>query len=288
MSKTTKTNTSDAVDQAPVAPPGAMVKAENTTALSRNDFSQLGETAIGADDIQMPRLKLLQGLSKAVVDQEAAPGNFWNSLTSENYGPVVKVVPVLGFKNRVYLEQGKGLMCRSIDMLHGIGNPGIVCADCALKDWPEDRSAGGPKCRESRNWVGLIVGASGEIARKKGDGTVPTAIDFEEPQFIVLQFTSMASGAAKKLNGLYMNSRLSNPTLTWSDLVFTLTASSAKTDKGAFFLPEIRPAGRSTDAQKAAAQALLGFISGRTLVVDVDADDDAPGPVQPAPGTPSF
>lgn len=260
----------------------------NQTAMTRDDFSQLGETAIGSADVQMPRLKLLQGLSQPVVDQEAFAGNFWNSLTSENYGPAVKFVPVLGFKNRVYLEQGKGLMCRSIDMIHGIGNPGIECEKCALKDWPEDRSEGGPKCRESRNWVGLIVGASGETERKKGDGTPPIIKDFDEPQFIVLQFTSMASAAAKKLNGLYVNSRMTNPKVTWSDLVFSMVASPAKTDKGSFFLPDVRPAGRSNDAQKASAKSLLEFLSGRTLVVDVDADDDQPGPVTPQPGQPSF
>jgi hypothetical protein len=260
----------------------------NSTALTRDDFRTLGDTAIGAQDIQMPRLKLLQALSQPVIDQEAPAGNFWNSLTSEDYGVAVKVIPVLGFKNRVYLEPGKGLLCRSIDMVQGIGNPGIECAKCQLKDWPADRGTGGPKCRESRNWVALIIGASGDTPRKKGDGTPPQIKELDGPQFIVLQFLSMASAAAKKLNGLYLNAKITNPSAQWFDFAYLLNAGSMKNEKGTFFVPDIRPAGKTSDAEKEAAKSLLNFIAGKTLVVDVDADDESNGAAVPAPGQPSF
>jgi hypothetical protein len=276
---------------APEAPaPTAMVKKPdgNSAAMTRDDFRTLGETAIGAQDIQMPRLKLLQALSQPVIDQDAPAGNFWNSLTSEDYGVAVKVIPVVGFKNRVYLEPGKGLLCRSIDMLHGIGTPGIECEKCSLKDWPEDRGSGGPKCRESRNWVALIIGAAGNTPRKKGDGTPPQIIALDGPQFIVLQFLSMASAAAKKLNGLYLNAKITNPQAQWFDFAYTLNSGATKNEKGSFFVPDIRPAGKTSDAEKEAAKSLLNFIAGKTLVVDVDADDETNGAAVPAPGQPSF
>lgn len=259
--------------------------AEVTTS---DDFSSLGNTQIGANDIQMPRLKLLQALSQAVSNDEAPAGVFFNSLTGENYGPAVSVVPVIGFKNRVYMEQGKGLLCRSLDMIHGIGDPGIACADCTLKDWPADRGAGGPKCRESRNWVGLLTAAIGDKPVKKGQ-ELPELTPLDEPAFIVIQFMSMASMAARKLNGLYLNSKITNPNAQWFDYVFKLTSTQTKNDKGTFYVPDVRPAGKTTPALKDSAKSLMAFMAGRTLAVDADEDDVRAETAADMPaGSPSF
>jgi len=226
----------------------------------------------------MPRVKLLQGLSQAVMDQKAPAGSYFNSLTQEPYGDVINFIPIINFKNRIYITMGEGLRCRSLDMVHGVGDPGILCQTCKLKDWPEDRrKAGeqldpklaGPECRVSMNWVVLVTASSG-LDGKPGSRE---AKELDEPEWAVIQWTSMSSRAAKKLNGLFLQSKTLRPNAQWWDRVYELKVQNVRSEKGNFYLPELRPIGKSTEEQKNACLAVASFMRGKTLEYEVQEED---------------
>lgn len=117
-----------------------------------------GQTALRADQFIPPRVKIVQAMSEERVQGLAAAGDFFNTLTSESYGPEIRFLPLLPFMNRVFLvrdekrqraeealgiggkgkpglSEGDGLKCRSLDMFRGVGEPGIECASCPLSRW---------------------------------------------------------------------------------------------------------------------------------------------------------
>jgi hypothetical protein len=130
----------------------------------------LGQTHLDATDFVPPRVKVVQAMSKENTDQLAKIGDFYNTLTGESYGPTLRFIPIVPFKQRVFLvrderreayddaltavglaplSEGQGLKCRSLDTFQGIGEPGILCNDCPLRAWgPANRP---PYCTETYN-----------------------------------------------------------------------------------------------------------------------------------------
>src|SRR3989304_9926149 len=65
----------------------------------------LGQTAQDAGDLILPRVKVVQLMSaEATRDEDKASlGDFYNTLTGENYGPKLRFIPILPFKQRIFL-----------------------------------------------------------------------------------------------------------------------------------------------------------------------------------------
>jgi len=134
-----------------------------------NTGIQLGQTALEGTDFIPPRVKIVQAMSaEANAEEEAAKvGDLLNTLTGENYGGKLRFVPLLPFKQRVFLireerraaveaaygspapEGSSGLSCRSLDMVSGRGWPGINCEACPLSRWGADNTP--PLCSETYN-----------------------------------------------------------------------------------------------------------------------------------------
>lgn len=142
-----------------------------------------GSQQLDATDFIPPRVKILQPMSQETTG-DAKPGDLFNTLTSENYGPSLKVVPIMPLKQRVFLfrdqrrqlvdtllansgllplSEGEGLKCRSLDMVRGIGEPGDQlwrgdresgqgkeqgCPECPLSSWQGNKP---PPCTETYN-----------------------------------------------------------------------------------------------------------------------------------------
>ena len=238
-----------------------------------------GSTEMDAGDVQLPRLRLLQALSSAVTEAKGQAGHFFNTLTETDYGPEITFLPVFRFKNRVRLVVGEGLRCRSLDMVNGQGDPGHQvavdggCAICEFKDWPADRRKRGenvdpklasPECGESINWVGLIVG--------NAEGVL------EDPEMAVVQFRSTAINAAKQLNGLMLQAKITSPNMQWWDRQYKIVAAQQKNDKGTFYVPSVTLAGKPAEALKQSAKTLLSFLAGKALEYEPVDDDEVGGP----------
>lgn len=82
-----------------------------------------GEKAAGFEevdmqqDIIMPRLAILQGLSGLVVEGKGKMGELANSVNKEIYGESAEIIPLFLFKTRIMFEKGRGLVLLSRDAL---------------------------------------------------------------------------------------------------------------------------------------------------------------------------
>lgn len=224
----------------------------------------LGDTGIDAGDVALPRVVLTQGLSTAVSAGDAPVGVFYNNLTDKVVGKAFDFVPIVAFRNRVRLVLGAGLVCRSLDMVQGQGNPGIACDDCALKDWPNDDTGKGPACGVSHNWFGLIVGAPHWEGSGKKQETL-TVEPLEEPQIAIVQWRSMATKTAKKWRGLHLNASLTKPNSQWWDRVYRVGCKQETNDKGTYYVPTITLVGPSSSEHRGFAQNAMTVLTGSQL-----------------------
>lgn len=100
--------------------------------------------ALDPDMIQIPYLKLAQGLSPEVTRENAvAKMGDWLLPGYEPEKSVI-IVPLQFGQSRTYSTKEDGnfqILCQSpVGHEHGIGEPGIPCAECPLKDWqPTDK-----------------------------------------------------------------------------------------------------------------------------------------------------
>lgn len=100
-------------------------------------------------------LKLLQGQSGAVADEDATVGKYYIDGIGELEDNLV-VLPLDFTKTRSlsFLDdetQEFETLCYSNDMIHGWGEPGGICDTCPMSMWGEKKSP--PKCTESHHYL---------------------------------------------------------------------------------------------------------------------------------------
>lgn len=100
----------------------ALSEAEkNLPAHMQNDMG-MGKEAIGQEDMDIPRLKLMQGLSKELpLFDDLKAGMFFHSATEAMFDEAIRVVPILLDKQYILwrpLEDGGGILARASDGVH--------------------------------------------------------------------------------------------------------------------------------------------------------------------------
>src|SRR5882672_7505944 len=194
---------------------------------------------------------------------------YFNTLTGENYGNLVQIVPLLFFKNRIYFrskDEGGGILCRSDDMKHGIGDPGGECAKCPLNRFgtAKNGKGKGKACTEFYNFPSLIVAEDGRV----------------HPEgMVVASFKSSGVPAAKDW--------LAKMRLRQIDMfggVYSLSSKKKKFPEGTAFVTNVDPAGNvSLETYQGAKQAHEAMASLRRLgrlqvdVADLEPNGDEPG-----------
>ncbi len=101
------------------------------------------------DTVRLPRLVLIQEKRPEIKDGLAKAGDLLNSLSKENYGDAVEIIPIVQMvSSRIRWRPrnaGGGIMCVSRDGITGQGTPGGACASCAFysvrkgKDQADDK-----------------------------------------------------------------------------------------------------------------------------------------------------
>jgi hypothetical protein len=90
------------------------------------------------DTVTLPRLSLIQGKRQEIKDGIAKEGDLINSLSKENYGPSVEIVPIVQRKStRIRWKDrdlGGGMLCVARDGKNGTGDPGGQCQSCVFRD----------------------------------------------------------------------------------------------------------------------------------------------------------
>ena len=83
--------------------------------LSGDQHMPAGFDEVEREDLKIPRLAILQGLSQIVVEGKARMGQMANSLTKEIFDEMVEFIPLFMFKTRAQFEKGRGLVMLSRD-----------------------------------------------------------------------------------------------------------------------------------------------------------------------------
>lgn len=121
-----------------------------------DQIAGVGLEHISPDDLQVPRLKLLQGLSPELdesasnYDPKAKNGHFYLTIPGENLGKEVEVIPVHQATFWTEWTPGRGgFVARHL--------PGTIVVDKSdFANW--FRPDTGNEIQESRDWVVLVVG----------------------------------------------------------------------------------------------------------------------------------
>jgi hypothetical protein len=191
-----------------------------------------GSSALSAGDLIPPRVKVVQAQSDEVANDLAKAGDFYNTLTGENFGKTLRFIPLAPYMNRLLLVRDErrtaindalkvaglppvdatvtGLACRSLDMQVGRGTPGIACSECPLAAWSADNTP--PLCSETWN-----IAAMTEL----GD-------------LIILSFGKSSAKVGKRLFSMLRLTRQA----PWRSFYEAKTRQEKGT-KGTFFTPEV-------------------------------------------------
>jgi hypothetical protein len=194
---------------------------------------------IPMDRVKVPRLSLLQSNSDAVQLLSHTVGTFENSVTGTNHGSTVSLIPIkVGF-GAVYMKQGEGLKCKSMDGITSIN--GDKCAECPFGAcWSKWTGADGKTPPECDATVDIIC----------------LTMDLEP---VVMTFRSTGMREGKKLaSALKFNKTLK---------AFKLTSVREKNDSGTFFVPKVMAFEDVDSMQYDAAVTFRGQVDGGKVVV---------------------
>lgn len=126
---------------------------------------QRGTEVMEQTDIILPRLAIAQANSpqRKKLDPLYVPGLeegvLFNTLTGEQYGTKVTVLPLFLFKNRFYFGpygSGEGIICQSANAVNGGRLHPTDCVTCPHAAFKNDEEDQRPDCTMIYNYVSLL------------------------------------------------------------------------------------------------------------------------------------
>lgn len=156
---------------------------EKKNELQKQDSKALGASNLGVskadleqmyggmeqEDVTIPRIVILQGLSPEVTEGKGKPGEFFIKGFERNLGKgPVELVVIMRSKSRIRwrdLKLGGGLLCQSADAKVGQGDPGGDCEKCQFAAWVG--TDGKPACDLYQNVI---------VVLRKDEDWIPMAL----------------------------------------------------------------------------------------------------------------
>jgi len=229
-------------------------KEESSIRVSGAGGTPLGFEDTDMNDVQLPRVAVLQGLSKIVTEGKGKVGELANSLTKEVYGNELMFIPLFAFKSRVKFQLAKGAVCMSLNAINcsyntdGSHQVADDCLGCVDTQWPAEGEGAkeGPPCSLVYNFPVLNANNLKEF---------PVSI------------SCMRTGtkAAKKL--------LSMARITGEDFFarkYRMVTKKASSDKGEYFIADFELAGKVTDEEYTAALTWFKTLRQKSISVDLE------------------
>lgn len=221
------------------------------TSLSTQTHAPRGFEGFSQEDLIIPRLRLLQGLSKAVVDGQGHMGMYQDSLTEEILGDKVEVI-LFGMKNgAVYFKPGEGMVCKTTNGITSIN--GDTCAQCPFgeywKAWKDDGTP--PGCCATKEFLTVTR------ATVQGTESRPLSVSFMKTSF----------GLGKKLATL---ARLANRDIYFRSYI--LGSEKIKNAKGTFAKLTVSVGSVLNTEELAAAERWYALLTNSNITV-ADEDD---------------
>lgn len=182
--------------------------------LSIMNVMQDDDDGITAEDIQIPRVRLLQGMSQSVVDGVGKIGELQDSLSGESLGESIEVAIFKKKTGAIYFEAGEGMKCKSDDGLTSIR--GDRCTQCPFGEyWGQWKGDTPPKCAQTHDFMAVTV------ATLAGTDVRPLVISFSKTSLKVGRRLAQML-AMNKLKGHTYNSTI------------RLASEKVKNDKGTY------------------------------------------------------
>lgn len=130
--------------------------------MSKDDLAQM-YGGMEQEDVTIPRLVILQGLSPEVSEGKGSPGQFYVKGFERNVGKgPVEFIVIMRNKSRLRwrdLKLGGGIVCSSTDAKIGKGDPGGNCETCQFASWAS--ADGRPGCDLYQNAI-VVLRKDGE------------------------------------------------------------------------------------------------------------------------------
>ena len=202
-------------------------------------------------DLLLPRIKLLQALSPEVSEGIGKPGDMIDSVTRENFGRKISIVPVIHYKSRLLFSErspNATILCGSDDGVHPNKTYGEVksqsCLECDLVEWSTDKKGVSqkPDCNIFYNFVTLK------------DGLTP----------IGLSLSGSKIKGAKKLLSII---RYTGANLDMFSLKFELSSIEEKGPKGSYFNFKVESDGFNSKEGYAAADRFYQSIKEKEVQI---------------------
>jgi hypothetical protein len=236
-----------------------------------------GGEGVSASDILLPKILLMQGLSKAVADEKAKAGDMLDSLSGSVIGSKSDSLEILAFnsfKTWIVYEQVPGKGAGEGAKLKFIKQEPMTPQN---ESWPLEEMMNGVQVRRDKalNFYCLLTSqvAKGEFM----------------PYLLSCRRTSYPAG--RKLVTHFARLKMFNKPP--ASRIFELTCKKQENDKGVFYVFDVAEKRPSTDAEMQAAYQWWKVIQSTQVRVDDSdlAEDGAPvgAPVDPdAAATRSF
>lgn len=200
----------------------------------------LGTEFMGASDIQIPTIRLLQSQSDMVMEGNAQAGQ-WASDTTR-FGDWIEFVPIAFIKRRVYFDEDNraSRKCWSDDgEINHEGTPcRTACPFQACSDvrehWSywQGQGKSSPPCRAVHQWVGMVRDC--ELSEEV------EAMEFEMP--VTINFMSTSLSVGKKMAGQIRFRRQH----AWTNQI-RFAGQRRQNDKGQWFVPVMKQWAKTSD-----------------------------------------
>lgn len=191
---------------------------------------------ITSSDVTMPRIRLAQPISRVVAQLQAIRAGQWYLTQSQRaLGEAIRIVPINMLKHLALFVPGMSTVkCRSMDLVRGVGDPGIDCNTCTLKNWPA--GGGAPPCSLFYNYLCLVLPIDVDPNALTEDQLLP-----EEGilNMAVITLGRTSAGAGKNLNGAYQQSM--DP--RWYRYSYVLSSEMKTNQKGVFYVAQAQVGG---------------------------------------------
>ena len=218
-----------------------------------------------ANDVIIPRIKVIQTLSPERKEKQASEGDIINSLTKEKLNGK-KFIPVFKFNNNVLWKdrsEGGGILCMARDGKIGktSDDQTLMCAQCRKCEF--DNSKQGkealPTCTKYINFFGFFEG---------------------ERMPIILSFSKTSYNEGKKL---YSLAKVTMQNM-WN---FGYTISEKLMVKGnnEWYVPVMTAAGPTDEADRAFALDCFKMYRNSLQSMEYDMDDSVPADSAPSVDT---
>ena len=198
------------------------------------DGTPIGTENIDADDMILPRIRIIQPTSQ---DSEDGLGKLKNSVTEEVVDKLI-LIPLTVKKGRVFFPPNETHSAPDCRSTNGItGNDGNLCEECEFARWSEVP----PECAETRDFpVMLEDGSLAGISLKR----------------------SAIREAKKLITAIKMKG------IPFFFVKVTLSTVKAESSKGVYYLPVIKITGLTNDEERKEGLALLKFLQEKHVDID--------------------